>query len=117
MMLRNPQALYILKNLEKFEKSIKIHFINSFGEITANFNNFQGSSTSAQKLLLTSCCTCFYQLPKALRLHKIFSQNNFYNYSFWLSLFVPYLCAVLTIEITPNFNRKKSILVCRKFKI
>ena len=47
MMLRNPQALYILKNLEKFKKSIKIHFINSFREITANFNNFQGSSTSA----------------------------------------------------------------------
>ena len=26
MMLRNPQALYILRNLEKFKNSIKIHF-------------------------------------------------------------------------------------------
>ena len=46
-----PQALYILRDLEKFENSIKIHFF--IREITANFNNFQGNSTSAQKLLLT----------------------------------------------------------------
>ena len=51
MILTNPQALYILRNLEKFENSIKIHFF--IREIAANFNNFQGSSTSAQKLLLT----------------------------------------------------------------
>ena len=48
-------------------------------EIAANFNNFQGSSTSMQKLLLTWCCTCSYQLPKALRLHKNVPQNNFCN--------------------------------------
>ena len=27
MILRNPQALYILRNLEKFKNSIKIHFL------------------------------------------------------------------------------------------
>ena len=27
MILTNPQALYILRNLEKFENSIKIHFL------------------------------------------------------------------------------------------
>ena len=48
--LRNPQALYILRNLEKFKNSRKIHFF--IGEIAANFNNFQERSTSAQKLLL-----------------------------------------------------------------
>ena len=77
MILRNPQALYVLRNLEKFENSIKIHFL--IPEIAANFNNFQGSSTSAQKLLLTCCSTYIYQLLKALRLHKNVSQNNFCN--------------------------------------
>ena len=42
MILRNPLARYILRNLEKFENSIKIHFF-SIREIDANFNNFQGS--------------------------------------------------------------------------
>ena len=51
MILTNPQALYILRNLEKFENSIKIYFF--IREIAANLNNFQGSSTSAQKLQLT----------------------------------------------------------------
>ena len=41
----------ILRNLEKFKNSIKIHFF--IRELAANFNNLQGSSTSAQKLLLT----------------------------------------------------------------
>ena len=50
MILRNPQALYILRNLEKFKNSIKIHFF--IREIAANFNNFQENGTSAQKLLL-----------------------------------------------------------------
>ena len=45
MTSRNPKALYILRNLEKFNFFIL--------ELAANFNNFQGSSTSAQKLLLT----------------------------------------------------------------
>ena len=49
MILRNPQALYILRNLEKFKNSIKIQFF--IREIAANFNNFQESITSAQKLL------------------------------------------------------------------
>ena len=31
-------------------------------------------------------------------------------------IYLSWLCAVLGVEITPNFNRKKSILVCRKFK-
>ena len=54
MILRNPLARYILRNLEKFENSIEIHFMYFFiREIGANFNNFQGSSTSAQKLRLT----------------------------------------------------------------
>ena len=103
-----PQALYILRNLEKFENSIKIHFF--IREITANFNNFQGNSTSAQKLLLTWYCTCIYQLPKAFTLRKNVSQNNFCN-SFGRSLFAPWWCAVLAVEITPNFKGKKSILV------
>ena len=77
MILRNPQALYILRNLEKFENSIKIRFF--IREIAANFNNFQRSSTSAQKLLLTLRCTCIYQLLKALRLHKNVSRNNVCN--------------------------------------
>ena len=51
MMLRNPQTLYILRNLEKFKNLIKIHFF--ICEVAGNFNNFQGSGTSAQKLLLT----------------------------------------------------------------
>ena len=50
MILRNPQVLYILRNLERFENSIRVHFF--IREIAADFNNFQGSSTSAQKLLL-----------------------------------------------------------------
>ena len=111
---RNPQALYVLRNLEKFENSIKIHFF--ILEIATNFNNFQGSSTSAQKRLLTWCCTCIYQLLKALRLRKNVSQNNFCNI-IGLSLLAPWLCAVLAVEITPNFNRIKSILVCLKYKI
>ena len=77
MILRNPQVLYVLRNLEKFEKFHKNTFF--IREIAAIFNNFQGSSTSAQKLLLTWCCTCSYQLPKAFRLHKSVSQNNFCN--------------------------------------
>ena len=48
---RSFQVLYILRNLKKFENSIKIHFFSR--EIAANFNNFQLTSTSAQKLLLT----------------------------------------------------------------
>ena len=50
MILRNPQALYISRNLEKFKNSIKIHFF--IREIAAIFNNFQERGTSAQKLLL-----------------------------------------------------------------
>ena len=45
MISRNPKALYILRNLDKFNFFIL--------ELAANFNNFQGSSTNAQKLLLT----------------------------------------------------------------
>ena len=44
MILRNPQALYILRNLEKFQNLIKIIFF--IREIEANFYNFQRSSTS-----------------------------------------------------------------------
>ena len=51
MTSRNPKALYILRNLEKFKNSIKIHFF--IRELVANFSNLQGSSTSARKLLLT----------------------------------------------------------------
>ena len=51
MILRNPQVLYVLRNLEKFEKFHKNTFF--IREIAAIFSNFQGSSTSAQKLLLT----------------------------------------------------------------
>ena len=51
MILRNPQALYILRKLEKFKNSIKIHFF--IREIAANFNNFQERiEYNAQKLLL-----------------------------------------------------------------
>ena len=109
MTSRNPKALYILRNLEKFNFFIL--------ELAANFNNFQGSSTSAQKLLLTWCCTCIYQLPKALRCIKDVLQNNFCNIVFGFHCF--HLDCVLFkgVEITPNFNRKKSVLVCRNFKI
>ena len=48
---RNPQALYILRNLEKFKNLIKIPFF--IRKIAADFNNFQASRTSAQKLLVT----------------------------------------------------------------
>ena len=41
MILRNPLAGYILRNLEKFENSIKYIFF-FIREIGANFNNFQG---------------------------------------------------------------------------
>ena len=51
MILRNPQALYILRILDKFENSQKIHFF--IRETGANFNRFQRNSTGAQKLLLT----------------------------------------------------------------
>ena len=116
MILRNPQALYVLRNLEKFENSIKIHFF--IREIVANFNNFQGSSTSAQKLLLTWCCTCIYQLLKALRLHKNVSQNNFSNIV--LGFHFLHLDCVLfwRSKQRPTLTyRKKSILVCLKLKI
>ena len=43
MTLRNPQALYILRNAEKLKNSIKIHYF--IGEIAANFNNFQESGS------------------------------------------------------------------------
>ena len=56
MILRNPQALYILRILEKFENSQKIHFF--IQEMGANFNKFQRNSTSAQKLLLTWYYSC-----------------------------------------------------------
>ena len=51
MILRNPQALYILRILEKFQNSQKIYFL--IQKMGANFNRFQRNSTSAQKLLLT----------------------------------------------------------------
>ena len=73
---KSSSALHFEK-FGKVRKFDKIHFV--IREIAANFNNFQGSSTSAQTLLLTWCCTCIYQLPKALRLHKNVSQNNFCN--------------------------------------
>ena len=76
MILRNPLAGYILRNLEKFENSIKYIFF-FIREIGANFNNFQGSSTSAQKFLLTRCFTCIYQLPIALRQFKNVLPNHF----------------------------------------
>ena len=47
---KSPSALH-LRNLEKSEKFHKNTFF--IREIAANFNNFQGSSTSMQKLLLT----------------------------------------------------------------
>ena len=82
-------------------------------EIAENFNNFQETSTSAEKLLLA----CIYQLPKALRLHKNVSQNNVCN----IVLGFHCLCLDCVVfwrsKITPNFNRKKSILVCLKCKI
>ena len=56
MILRNPQALYILRILEKFENSQKIHLL--IRETGANFNIFQRNSTSAQKLLLTWYYSC-----------------------------------------------------------
>ena len=51
MILRNPQALYILRILKKFENSLKMHFF--IREMGANFNSFHRNSTIAQKLLLT----------------------------------------------------------------
>ena len=39
-------VLYILRNFEMFENSIKIHFL--IHKTGANFNNFQGNSTSAK---------------------------------------------------------------------
>ena len=56
MILRNPQALYILRILEKFENLQKIHFL--IQKMGANFNRFQRNSTSAPKLLLTWYCSC-----------------------------------------------------------
>ena len=53
VILRNPQALYILRNFEKFEKFDKTTFYFFIRKIGANFINFQGSSASAQNLLLT----------------------------------------------------------------
>ena len=44
MILRNPQALYILRILEKFENSQKIHFFNS-----ENGCKFQQISTKQYK--------------------------------------------------------------------
>ena len=98
MILRNPQALYILRNLEKFENSIKIHFF--IREIAANFNNFQGSNTSAQKLQLTWCCTCIYQSLKALRLHKNVSQNNF------CIIFLGFYCLQMRVYLSHSFFLK-----------
>ena len=114
MISRNPQALYILRNLGKFENSTKIYF--SIREIPANFNNFQRRSTSGQKLLLTWCCTCIYQLPKALRLRKNVSQINFCNIVFGFHC-LHLDCVLFGGRNNPNFNRKKSILVWLKFKI
>ena len=69
-----PSALHF----EKFGKVRKLNKNTFFiREIAANFNNFQGSSTSAWKLLLTWYCTCIYQLLKALRLHKKVPQTTF----------------------------------------
>ena len=96
-------------HFEKFGKVRK--FDNNtffYSRNCCSFNNFQGSSISAKKLLLTWCCTCIYQLPKVLILHKNVSQNNFCKYSFGLSLFAPSLSAVLAVEITLNFNCKLS---------
>ena len=67
MTLRNPQALYILRNVEKFKNSIKIHFFYS-----RNCCKFQQFSRKqfAQKRLFNWCCIYIYQLRKALRLYK-----------------------------------------------
>ena len=64
MILRNPQALYVLRNLEKFESSVKIHFF--ILEIAANFNDFLGSSTSTPIDLMLHM---HLPLLKALKLH------------------------------------------------
>ena len=120
MILRNPQMLYILRNLEKFENSIKIQsFIR---EVVANLNIFQGSSTNTQKLLLTWRCTCIYQLPKTSRLHKNDSQNNFSNIAFgfyclhvdcvlfWRSKWRPTLTAKSLFWYVPNLKYDYTIL-------
>ena len=121
MILRNPQALNILQNLEKFENSIEIPFIYFFiPEIGANFNNFQGSSTSAQNSIVLMLHMHLPVTQSFKTVQKCLAKY-FLLYSFLHLLFAPSLCAVLVVEITPklNFNRKKSILVCQKllFKI
>ena len=45
------------------------------------------------------------------------SRKIILSYSFGLSLLTPLLCAVLAVEIMPNYNCKKSTLVCLKLKI
>ena len=47
---------YILRILEKFQNSQKIHFL--IQKMGANFNRFQRNSTSAPKLLLTWYYSC-----------------------------------------------------------
>ena len=76
MILRNPQALYILRKLEKFENSINIHFF--YSRNCCKFHQFSRNQYKRGKDPIDyRCCTCIYQLPKALRLHKNVSQYNF----------------------------------------
>ena len=55
-------------------------------------------------------------VTQSFKTHKNVSQNIFCNIV--LGFHCLHLdCAVLAVEITPNFNRKKSVLVFLKYKI
>ena len=47
MTSRNPKAHYILRNLQKFKNSIKIHFF--IRELVANFNNLHMEAVQARE--------------------------------------------------------------------
>ena len=77
MISRNPKALYILRNLEKFKNSIFL-FANLLQISTIFKEAVQVRKSSYWRI---------YQLPKALRLHKYVLQNNFCNIVFGFHCF------------------------------
>ena len=76
MILRNPQAPYVLRNLEKFENPATFFY-------SRNCCKFQQFSRKQHKRAKVPIDLMLHMhlpvLIKALRLHKNISQNNFCN--------------------------------------
>ena len=75
MTSRNPKALYILRNLEKFKNSIKIHFF--YSRTCRKFQQSSRKQYKRAKAPIDLMLQIHLPVAKVLRLHKNVLQNNF----------------------------------------